>query len=99
MGVGATPNANFAVESLHDTPTNDGAPSAGADGNTLSYMSGNDLDAGGFSTGVTGADGHGSSFAITTNAVPDRFPGDLRPGRCWTADAATTGSGHVARRA
>ena len=68
VGVGATPSANFAVESLHDAPTNDGAPGAGADGNTLSFA-GNDLDAGGFS-GVTGADGHATPFAITST-VPE----------------------------
>jgi len=72
VGVGATPNASFKVESLHDSPTNDGAPAAGADGNTLSFNSGNDLDAGGFSAGVVGADGHPTSFAISSaSPVPE----------------------------
>jgi hypothetical protein len=71
VGVGATPNASFAVESLHNTPTNDGAPGAGADGNTLSFV-GNDLDTNPNALpGVVGADGHATSFAITTSVVPE----------------------------
>ena len=71
VGVGSNPGASFTVESLYDAPTNDGAPGAGADGNTLSYTSGNDLDAGGFSSGVTGADGHPTPFAFPFSTMPE----------------------------
>lgn len=61
----------FLVESLHDAPMNDGAPAAGTDGNTLTFQVGNDLDAGGFSPGVVGADGHPTLFYSADFPVPE----------------------------
>jgi hypothetical protein len=54
-------DAAFLVESLHDAPKNDGIPAAGADGNTLTFNSGMDLD-NGTPAGTTGADGNPTPF-------------------------------------
>lgn len=74
LGVSATPNAHFLVESLHNVPAGDGAGNAGKNGNTLTFNSGTDLDpdnsASTIPGGSSGANSNPTSLAITSS-VPE----------------------------
>jgi hypothetical protein len=92
IGVSATPNATLSIQSAADTPTGQGDTQAGADGNTITYNNGLDLDASnGVPGGDSGADANPTSLVIGggTSTVPE--PASL-------AVFAAAGAGLLARR-